>query len=226
MRDVDLLHPLLREKLSRLLSECKKAGLVIGIGETLRTKEEQDDLYAKGRTQPGNVVTKARGSTYSSMHQWGIAFDFYRADGKGAYNDADGFFEKVGKLGEDIGLMWGGRWKSPVDKPHFQLPDWGSTASKLKKQYESPEKFIKTWEETEMTADEKLVVEKLKEKVALLEKEKEKIYHYTAELPCWARPTIQKLMDKGIYAGATESDLNLPETLMRTLVINDRAGLY
>ena len=43
-------------------------------------------------------------SSYSSMHQWGIAFDFYRNDGKGAYNNNDGFFNKVGAIGQKLGL--------------------------------------------------------------------------------------------------------------------------
>jgi hypothetical protein len=46
------------------------------------------------------------------------------------------------------------------------------------------------------------------------------------EVPEWGRPTIQKLLDKGLYKGTSDSDLNLPENFLRTLVINDRAGLY
>ena len=68
--------------------------------------------------------------------------------------------------------------------------------------------------------------EELKAKIAQLENSKEKVYHYTMEIPEWGRPTIQKLLDKGLYKGTSESDLNLPENLLRTLVINDRAGLY
>lgn len=75
--------------------------------------------------------------------------------------------------------------------------------------------------------------EELKKEIAALEKtieslkeSAEKVYHYTAELPEWGRPTIQKLLDKGLYKGASESELNLPDNLLRTLVINDRAGLY
>lgn len=62
--------------------------------------------------------------------------------------------------------------------------------------------------------------------VETLEKSTEKVYNYTIDIPDWGRPTIQKLLDKGLYKGASESDLNLPENLLRTLVINDRAGLY
>lgn len=52
------------------------------------------------------------------------------------------------------------------------------------------------------------------------------VYHYTQSVPDWGRATVQKLLDKGLYKGASDSDLNLPETLLRVLVINDRAGLY
>jgi peptidoglycan L-alanyl-D-glutamate endopeptidase CwlK len=76
---------------------------------------------------------------------WALAYDVYRADGKGAFNDSDGFFTKVGRIGQSIGLEWGGSWKSPVDKPHFQLPDWGATPAMLKRLYGTPERFFATW---------------------------------------------------------------------------------
>ena len=153
MRNIEDLHPELQEKIALLKSECKKKGITIGISECLRTVAEQDALYAKGRTKPGSIVTNCKGSTYSSMHQWGVAFDFYLImdvdkDGKtsdDAFNDSTGLFEKVGKIGQKIGLEWGGSWKSICDTPHFQLPDWGSTASRLKSTYGTFEKFKNTW---------------------------------------------------------------------------------
>lgn len=154
MRDVKQLHPDLQKKITQLQDLCKKNGITIGISECLRTVAEQDALYAKGRTASGSIVTNCKGSTYSSMHQWGVAFDFYlkcdaNKDGKvnslDVYYDATGLFTKVGKLGQSIGLEWGGSWKSIMDKPHFQLPNWGSTAKKLKEQYGTPDKFMETW---------------------------------------------------------------------------------
>ncbi len=144
-RDITKLHPDLQKLVASLQKECLLQGLKIGISECVRTIAEQDALYAQGRTAPGGIVTNAKGSTYSSMHQWGVAFDFYRNDGRGAYLDADGFFTKVGKIGQKLGLEWGGTWKSPVDKPHFQLPDWGSTSSIIKITYGTPGNFMKTW---------------------------------------------------------------------------------
>lgn len=144
-RDISLLHPRLQSKVYQLIRLAEKNGYKIGIAETFRTVAEQDALYAKGRTVAGAKVTNAKGSTYSSMHQWGVAFDFYRNDGKGAYANNDGFFQKIGALGKSIGLEWGGDWKSIVDLPHFQLPDWGSTTTQLKKQYGNPDKFKASW---------------------------------------------------------------------------------
>lgn len=146
MRDITRLHPELQMKIRELMSLCEENNLKIDISECLRTAEEQNELYAKGRTKPGRIVTNANGSEYLSMHQWGIAFDFYRIDGKGAYNEEDDFFIKVGRLGESIGLEWGGSWTSFVDKPHFQLPDWGTSPQSLIAIYKTPENFIDSWE--------------------------------------------------------------------------------
>lgn len=166
MRNINKCHPRLIDLSKKLVSACRGQGLIIGIGESFRTKEEQDALYAKGRTAPGNIVTNAKGSSYSSHHQWGTAFDIYRNDGKGVYTDGDGFFEKVGKIGKSIGLEWGGDWKSPVDKPHFQLPDWGSTTTRLKRMYGTPEKFMDTWKgDVEMVEESKIIINGKEKKV-------------------------------------------------------------
>lgn len=52
------------------------------------------------------------------------------------------------------------------------------------------------------------------------------IYNYIDEnMPEYARPTIQKLVNKGLLKGSG-GGLNLTDDLLRLLVINDRAGLY
>lgn len=154
MRDITQLHPRLQEIIPQLQAKCKEQGITIAIGECLRTAAEQDALYAQGRTTSGSIVTNAKGSTYSSMHQWGVAFDFYLnmdIDGDGktsddAFNNSTNMFDKVGAIGKKIGLEWGGDWASIKDRPHFQLPDWGSTATKLKNTYGTPEAFFATWQ--------------------------------------------------------------------------------
>lgn len=154
MRDIKMCHPVLQELAERWLSQCQQAGIVVRIGECLRTVAEQDALYAQGRTKPGQIVTNAKGTSYSSQHQWGIAFDFYLqmdVDGDGstsddAFNDSTKLFEKAADIGKGLGLGWGGDWKSIVDKPHLYLPDWGSTTTKLKKTFGTPEAFMRTWD--------------------------------------------------------------------------------
>lgn len=162
MRNVSQLHPELQKKVEQLKILCQQNGITIGISECVRTVAEQDVLYAKGRTMPGKIVTKAKGNTYSSMHQWGVAFDFYLkmdVDGDGsvsddALNNSTELFNKVGKIGQSIGLEWGGAWKSMKDLPHFQLPNWGSTSAKLKRLYGTPEKFMATWKKKGQTVTE------------------------------------------------------------------------
>lgn len=153
MKDTSALHPELQIKIEQLKILCSKNGFNIGIAECIRTVAEQDALYAKGRTTAGNIVTNAKGNTYSSMHQWGVAVDIYLdmdVDGDGkknddTYNNSKSYFDKIGRLGQSIGLEWGGSWKNIKDRPHFQLPNWGSTSTMLKRLYGTPDKFKSTW---------------------------------------------------------------------------------
>ena len=137
------LHPWLDYRLGILSKKCAKKGLYLIITEGFRSKEYQDSLYAKGRTKPGKIVTNAKGSTYSSQHMWGIAFDIAINDSKLLYDTAT--IKKVAVIAKKIGLGWGGDWTSIVDTPHFYLTKWGSTTSQLKSLYATPDAFKKTW---------------------------------------------------------------------------------
>lgn len=143
--DRSKLHPWLNYKLELLLKQCAKKKIFLIITEGFRSKEYQDCLYAKGRTKPGRIVTNAKGSDYSSQHQWGIAFDIAINDSKLLYNNAT--IKKVAKIAKSkkVGLAWGGDWVSPVDTPHFYLDKWGDTPSKLKRTYRNFDNFKKTW---------------------------------------------------------------------------------
>lgn len=166
MRDINALHPELQQKALKLAEKCKKSGIGIKFSECVRTKEEQDLLYAQGRTRPGNIVTNAKGSSYSSQHQWGIAVDFYLdmdIDGDGAkaddaFNNSTHMFEKVGAIAKSIGLGWGGDWTGLKDTPHLYLKDWGSTTAKLRQQYGKPERFMETWGGSKAEPDEEELV--------------------------------------------------------------------
>ena len=48
------------------------------------------------------------------------------------------------------------------------------------------------------------------------------VYKSIDEIPEWYKPTIQRLIDKGVIKGTCENNLNLPEIIARTLVIINR----
>lgn len=105
-----------------LVQKAAQSGIQIKIISGLRTYAEQNELYARGRTQPGPKVTNARGG-YSN-HNFGIAFDVGVFEGS-KYLGESVKYKAVGALGMDLGLEWGGNWKTIIDEPHFQLrPEW------------------------------------------------------------------------------------------------------
>jgi len=107
-----------------LAQKAALSGIRIKIISALRTFAEQDELFAQGRTKPGKKVTNARGGF--SNHNFGIAFDVGVFEGN-KYLPESVKYRAVGVLGADLGLEWGGNWKTIVDQPHFQLrPTWAA----------------------------------------------------------------------------------------------------
>jgi peptidoglycan LD-endopeptidase CwlK len=116
------LQPQVRPYARALVHKAASMGIRIKIISGLRTYAEQNELYAKGRTKPGPVVTNARGG-YSN-HNFGTAFDVGIFDGA-TYVPESTRYKAVGALGVELGLEWGGNWKTIQDEPHFQLrPAW------------------------------------------------------------------------------------------------------
>ncbi len=121
------LHPQVRPYARALVLKAAAAGITIKVISGLRTYAEQEALYAKGRTKPGPKVTNARGG-YSN-HNFGIAFDVGVFDGT-RYVPESPRYKAVGALGTEIGLEWGGNWKTIKDEPHFQLrPRWAANGT-------------------------------------------------------------------------------------------------
>lgn len=125
-RDTRDLHPTVKAMAEELLTRCHNKGIPILYTSTLRTNEEQEALYALGRTKPGKKVTNAPAG--SSYHNYGLAVDFavikdwrptwdLRAD-VNANNLPD--YTEVGIIAEEMGFEWGGRWTHFKDYPHLQ----------------------------------------------------------------------------------------------------------
>lgn len=107
-----------------LVAKAAQHGITIKVISGLRTYDEQNELFSQGRTKPGRIVTRARAGF--SNHNFGIAFDIGVFEGN-KYLDDSPKYKAVGILGMDLGLEWGGNWKTIVDQPHFQLrPKWAA----------------------------------------------------------------------------------------------------
>lgn len=117
-------HPELAKRVINMITLACQAGLNFGAFMGLRTWEEQDALYAEGRTAPGNIVTKAKGG--QSSHNFGLAVDLVE-DGDPNQagiqwswkNNVD--YLKLGAIAKQANLEWAGFWKSFKDYPHVSL---------------------------------------------------------------------------------------------------------
>lgn len=114
-------HPALASAVRAMIADLSAKGLVVEVVQGLRTFAEQDELYAKGRTKPGQIVTQARGG--ESNHNYGLAVDLCPfTDDKPDWNAPMSAWAAIGTAAEKHGLEWGGQWKKFIDKPHVQLP--------------------------------------------------------------------------------------------------------
>ena len=116
--------PLLADKIRSMASELACEGVVIRVVQALRTNEEQDKLYAQGRTTIGPVVTNVKGG--HSYHNFGLAVDCVPSlPDENAFlpdwNPTHPTWKKMEAIGERLGLDSGSTWRTFPDAPHFQL---------------------------------------------------------------------------------------------------------
>ena len=118
-RDINELHPSVAWLCHNLINKCKEDGIDLLITSTYRDAESQSALYAQGRTTAGKKVTNAKAG--QSFHNYRVAFDFVPiVNGKAQWNDK-ALFNRIGIIGENIGLTWSGRWVKFPELAHFQL---------------------------------------------------------------------------------------------------------
>jgi peptidoglycan L-alanyl-D-glutamate endopeptidase CwlK len=116
-KDLNSLNPHVALLARKFLELARANNLDVRITTAFRSWDEQDRLFAQGRWVPGNVVTNARGG--DSYHNWGLAFDAAPYENGEISNDTAKFI-RMGHLGQQVGLQWGGTFKNIVDYPHFQ----------------------------------------------------------------------------------------------------------
>jgi len=121
------LHPIVEEKSNQLVEKTKAKGISILITDGFRSVESQNEIYERGRSKEGAIVSYARGG--ESYHNYGLAIDFallnehggisYDLQRDGNNNGEADWFE-VARIGKELGFEWGGDWRGFKDYPHFQ----------------------------------------------------------------------------------------------------------
>lgn len=145
-RRIEDLHPDLQPLCQRFLERCAERQVDVLITCTWRSNEEQDALYAIGRTKPGKRATNARGG--QSAHNHTITYGHVGGDrpvpaarafdavpllyGKPCWEDPrdddndwtnDFGWRIMGEVAAEVGLDWYGRPGAPFrEGAHFQLP--------------------------------------------------------------------------------------------------------
>ncbi|MGE8205356.1 M15 family metallopeptidase [Heyndrickxia sp. NPDC080065] len=131
------LNPIVKERTNQLIQQAAKKGITVVITDGFRSAKDQDQLYQKGRTVSGNIVTNAKGG--ESYHNYGLAVDFAlkTPSGKiiwdmkydGNKNSKPDWYEVV-DLAKKLGFTWGGDWPKFKDYPHLQM-DFGLSIADL-----------------------------------------------------------------------------------------------
>jgi peptidoglycan L-alanyl-D-glutamate endopeptidase CwlK len=144
---IKLMHPFVIEEVMTIYKHICAAmpeNTLCRFTDTYRSFEEQDALYAIGRTVQTNQypVTNARGG--KSYHNYGLAFDItllrqttpkrgfaldYDVHKDSNHNGKPEWMEIV-KIAKTYGWAWGGDWKKK-DYPHFER-SFGFTCAELK----------------------------------------------------------------------------------------------
>lgn len=133
---LQLLHPAMQIKVRQLLERLREVGENVLITDARRTSEEQDELYAQGRTKPGMIVTHVDDS--NSFHTHGLAIDIVPVGPLGVPLDKRHWlewtalhrYENIAREAQAIVLTWGYKeWG--FDRPHFHYTQ-GLTIEELK----------------------------------------------------------------------------------------------
>lgn len=114
------LEPSFREKVSKWYKELFDKKIPVLIYCSIRTPEEQEELYSRGRTKPGAKVTNARGIPAQSLHIHGKAIDavpLARSETGGYFTawDDEVTYGIMRKIAEKHGLRY-----LDWETPHFE----------------------------------------------------------------------------------------------------------
>ena len=131
---VQYLYPDFRGRLVRAILAFERGKTFRArVTHGLRTFKKQGELYAIGRTVPGELVTPKRpmgkkvtnAKPGSTTHNYGLGADICMTLAGDPYlakhPKGEELWLEWGECVESEGLVWGGRWAELVDKPHAQI---------------------------------------------------------------------------------------------------------
>lgn len=115
------LNDKIRPLAERFIELAALQGIPLAITTGKRSNTEQARLYQQGRTTKGPIVTQV--GPGRSKHNYGAAIDVAPLNEKGQphWPEDDALWQRIGELGESVGLKWGGRWSGFKDRPHFEV---------------------------------------------------------------------------------------------------------
>jgi peptidoglycan L-alanyl-D-glutamate endopeptidase CwlK len=135
MEKLSLVHPILADRVRQLFAKLKEEGYDdFIVTQGLRTWAEQNALYAKGRTAPGSIVTKAPGG--HSQHNFGLAVDVAPEKGNVIdWNLAHPAWQRMLALAPDFKLAEGRQWPTFPDNPHLYPVELPATCELFREKY-------------------------------------------------------------------------------------------
>ena len=126
-RNLDDCEPDLVSRYAKVKEEFRAlTGMDLFETTTWRSKERQAELYAQGRTSPGQIVTNIDGVKSRSRHNFypsqaiDVCVDSDPGPGKVAVWDSK-LYAPLGPLCVKHGLVWGGNFKHLPDYPHLEM---------------------------------------------------------------------------------------------------------
>lgn len=126
MNKLETVHPELKKRCLVIMTKLASQGFLIEAKQGLRSFSEQNGLYAIGRSKKGRRVTNAPAGF--SPHNYGAAVDFgltcpvLEKNIMTCFPDKSKVWELIGRAAKEVGLEWGGSWKTILDRPHVEVP--------------------------------------------------------------------------------------------------------
>lgn len=140
LKVIKSLDPKIQKSFTDFILKAKEIAKEFGVDYVAisgtRTEEQQNALYAQGRTKPGPKVTNARYPYSNHNHKIAVDMGCFK-NGKYIDESSPAFSEKVHRAVSQIAakynLDWGGSWKSIKDYPHFEYKTGLSMNEKIER---------------------------------------------------------------------------------------------